>query len=278
MGMNAPSLLGLAVGFLLLGLLFGGIEALFRSRPGPSWWRRRSARTDIVWFLFTSFVARFVIAFGIAVVVIALVLAGGGSVGAFRDAVAQGRFPDLSVLGLGGVLRALPFGVQFLLGLLLSDFIGYWSHRAFHGRRLWPFHAVHHSSEQLDWLSSVRVHPINSLVSRVVAAVPLLLVGFDPAVFAAVAPFLTLYGVMLHANVGWSFGPLRYVLASPAFHRWHHTAEEAGIDKNFAGLFPLWDAVFGTLYLPNRAPMRFGAPGSGVPETFFAQLAHPFRR
>lgn len=97
----------------------------------------------------------------------------------------------------------------------------------FHGRTLWHFHAVHHCSTEVDWLSSVRLHPVNNVASRVVAVVLIALAGLP-----------------------WTFGPLRYALTSPAFHRWHHTSEAEGMDKNFSGLFPWIDLIFGTFYMP----------------------------
>src|ERR1051325_1176695 len=141
------------------------------------------------------------------------------------------------------------------------------------------FHAVHHSSTDLDWLSSVRVHPVNEALQRAIEATPLLLLGFSTGAFAAYVPFLTLYAIMLHANVSWSFGPLRYVLASPTFHRWHHTSEREGLDRNFAGLLPVYDWLFGTLYLPRGArPSRFGVIDLTAPAGLPAQLLWPFRR
>ena len=97
-------------------------------------------------------------------------------------------------------------------------------------------------------------------------------------VVAAYAPFLTFHALLLHANVGWTFGPLRYVVSSPAFHRWHHTTEAEGLDKNFAGLFPFIDLAFGTFYMPpGRQPERFGIVNDDVPAGLFRQLAYPFR-
>ena len=122
---------------------------------------------------------------------------------------------------------------------LLGDLLGYWIHRAFHSRTLWKFHAVHHSSTQLDWLSSARVHPVNDVAAKLIPAMALVGLGFPLKALAAYVPFLTFYAILLHANVGWSFGWLRYVLASPLFHRWHHTTEEQGLSKNFAPLFPV---------------------------------------
>ncbi len=184
---------------------------------------------------------------------------------------------DLILNGFGPAAR-LPLPVQAILILLLSDFIGYWGHRLFHGRRLWRFHAVHHSSVALDWLAAVRVHPINDAVMRVASTLPVIALGFAPKAVAAILPLITLMAIALHANIDWDWGPLRFLIASPRFHRWHHTSEEEGRDKNFAGIFPLWDLVFGTYYMPrDRVPTQFGTD-TPVPAGLFGQLMFPFRR
>jgi sterol desaturase/sphingolipid hydroxylase (fatty acid hydroxylase superfamily) len=178
-----------------------------------------------------------------------------------------------------GPLVQLPLWLQAILILVVGDFIGYWSHRWFHSRRLWKFHAIHHSSTELDWLSSVRLHPVNEVGSRILQAIPFVLLGFSPKAVAAYVPFLTFYAILIHANVSWGFGPLRYVIATPLFHRWHHTSEDEALDKNFAGLLPLWDILFGTLYLPEgKRPTHFGTHDHSVPESFLGQLAYPFRK
>ncbi len=90
---------------------------------------------------------------------------------------------------------------------------------------------------------------------------------------------MTLYAIFVHANVRWDFGPLRALIATPRFHRWHHTSQAEGLDKNFAGLLPLWDALFGKYYMPDgRQPEVFGVAGEPVPEGFLAQLAYPFTK
>jgi sterol desaturase/sphingolipid hydroxylase (fatty acid hydroxylase superfamily) len=105
-----------------------------------------------------------------------------------------------------------------------------------------------------------------------------LLTGFAPIALAGIAPLLTLLAILVHANVDWDWGPFRSVIASPRFHRWHHTSEEEGLDKNFAGLLPLWDVVFGTYYMrKDRLPARFGTD-TEVPAGLFGQLTFPFRR
>ena len=79
------------------------------------------------------------------------------------------------------VLRALAYHSSHAVAaiLLIGDFIGYWTHRLFHGRVLWRFHAVHHRSTQVDWLSAVRLHPVNDAGAKVAQSLPLLFMGFD---------------------------------------------------------------------------------------------------
>src|SRR5439155_11746768 len=79
-------------------------------------------------------------------------------------------------------------------------------------------------------------------------------------------------------NLKWTFGPLRFVVASPVFHRWHHTEAEEGLNKNFAPTLALLDVIFGTFYMPpGRLPEQFGNGDAHFPQGFWAQLAYPFK-
>jgi len=135
---------------------------------------------------------------------------------------------------------------------------------------------VHHSSEELDWLSSVRLHPVNDIGSKLIQAVPLVALGFNLTTVALYAPVTTFYAIMVHANVSWDLGPFRFAFVSPAFHRWHHTKADEGQDKNFAGGLPLWDILFGTFYMPRRQPTVFGIDDP-MPVGFIGQMLQPFR-
>ena len=173
----------------------------------------------------------------------------------------------------------LPVALQFPLALLLSDFLGYWSHRLHHQAPLWRFHAIHHSPRELDWMAGARNHPVAEAAARVCVGIPLILLGVDFRVLAAMIPFVGLWAVFLHANVRWRFGPLRWVIATPHFHRWHHSRAPEARGKNFAALFPLWDLLFGTLFLPDRLPDHFGLDeAQNVPSGFVGQTLYPFRR
>ena len=265
--MRTPTLVSLVAGLLILS---GAFWLLERWRPSIAGQRRDRAQTltDLAYWFFTPLVTRFVTRVSVGLVFVLLALWQGVSFDDFRQTVTT-RHTWAS---------SLPAWVQIPLILLLADLLAYWSHRLFHGRWLWPFHAIHHSSTTVDWLSSVRLHPVNDVISRIVQVLPLYWMGFNGTVLAAFVPFLTLYALLLHANVSWTYGPLRYLFASPAFHRWHHTSEEEGLDKNFSGLFPFIDAAFGTFYMPaDRQPQRFGILNSDVPDGLLGQLAYPFR-
>jgi sterol desaturase/sphingolipid hydroxylase (fatty acid hydroxylase superfamily) len=173
----------------------------------------------------------------------------------------------------------LPLWLQCVAILLIQDVLFYGIHRIFHSRLAWKFHAVHHSPKVLDWMSTTRFHPVNHLLEFAFADVVVLMMGFAPAALLMLTPFNLLYSAMTHANLNWTFGPLRYVLASPVFHRWHHTTQEEGINKNFASTFPVLDLIFGTFHMPpGRLPERFGNGDADFPEDFWGQFTHPFQR
>ena len=82
--------------------------------------------------------------------------------------------------------------------------------------------------------------------------------------------------LLLHSNVRIAFGPLRWIIASPRFHHWHHANQPEAIDKNFAGQLPVLDLVFGTVHFPRAGfPERYGTDAP-VPKTYLGQLAYPF--
>ncbi|MGE3073690.1 MAG: sterol desaturase family protein [Dehalococcoidia bacterium] len=260
--------IGAVIGLAVLGAVFGVVERFWPSIRGQERFRN-GWRTDIAWFAWQPTFGK---------------LLSGVIVFVSIMSVATIAMSPISREQLRGIsprdtwVTDLPVLVQLAGVLVIGDLLGYWQHRIFHTvGTLWRFHSIHHSSQNLDWLSSARVHPINDVASNVAIAVPLLFLGFSPVAFATYIPVLTLYAIMLHANVSWTFGPLRHVIASPTFHRWHHTSEEQGMNKNFSGLFPITDRIFGTLYLPRGIqPTEFGVAGETIPDGFFGQMKYPF--
>ena len=170
--------------------------------------------------------------------------------------------------------------LQAALFLAAADFMMYWLHRMFHGGGFWKYHAIHHSSEDVDWISAARFHPVNLLLGTIGVDVVLLTAGISPNVMLWLGPFNIFHSAFVHANLNWTLGPFRYVIATPVFHRWHHTAPAEGGNSNFAGTFPLWDILFGTFRMPaGRLPDNYGIDGqSSFPTEIAGQLAYPFRK
>jgi len=249
------------IGFGLVPLLCSMLERLWPSIPGRPFARRGFA-SDVVWYVVVEpFIARAVAPWATYYALLPVMFLYGMTAARFYS-------------GFGPAAR-IPFWWQVALVFVLADLLSYWQHRLFHRPRLWPVHAVHHSSTQLDWLSSGRNHPLNEIGAQLIYVAPILACGFHPYTFLVLAPFTTWYVVLLHANLGWTFGPLRYVVATPVFHRWHHTVAEEGRDKNFGGILSVWDVLFDTFYMPEgRVATTFGC-SDPVPDGFFRQLAYP---
>jgi sterol desaturase/sphingolipid hydroxylase (fatty acid hydroxylase superfamily) len=261
--------LGVLVSLVVLSAIFFVIERIAgrgRTREQPVF--RQGWLTDVVYWFTTILLTKPFVRLMLILPLGLLIVVGITSADTLRSG---------SYTGFGPASRQ-PLWLQAIEVYLLVDFCGYWTHRLFHQGGWWPFHAVHHSSTDLDWLGSLRVHPVNDLVNKLAQATPVLLIGFNPYVTLSTAPVLTFYAIFIHANVNWDFGPLRSVIATPVFHRWHHSREREAWDKNFAGLLPLWDILFGTYYMPQgRYPENFGI-NEPMPAGWVGQFFEPFVR
>jgi sterol desaturase/sphingolipid hydroxylase (fatty acid hydroxylase superfamily) len=256
-----PNTIAFAVIFAAL-TLFPSVAC----NPGKPWWRSRGLLTDLSYcFILPLFVPYMRLA--------SLILGGGliawfVGVEKFGDAFGQGYGP------LGG----LPLWGQVAAYMLLSDFLMYWVHRIFHGKRMWRYHAIHHSAEDVDWTTAYRFHPVNLWLDPLLVDTLMLFMGIPVIALVLVAPFNSVTSAYVHANLKWTLGPLKYIFASPVFHRWHHTAPEQGGDKNFGSTFALWDVLFGTFYMPaGKLPETYGVSDPNFPTTFGGQLIYPFQ-
>jgi sterol desaturase/sphingolipid hydroxylase (fatty acid hydroxylase superfamily) len=186
---------------------------------------------------------------------------------------------DRIVSAVTAPLASTSILTQVAIILLLTDMLQYWGHRLFHQNLLWRFHSIHHAPTQVDWLTSTRMHPVNFVLYYTLINFLISLLGFSPKAFFFLVPFNTLSSFLVHANLNWTFGPLRYAIASPVFHRWHHTYADQGGNKNFASTFPFLDLAFGTFYMPkDQLPFLFGTPDQKVPNHLLGQLRYPFKR
>jgi sterol desaturase/sphingolipid hydroxylase (fatty acid hydroxylase superfamily) len=252
---------------IALGAAFTLLSFFWSCNPGRPWWRKRGLLTDLCYWFFIPLFARY-LRIGLLVLGAALL---------FRITSAEGlvEFYDDG----HGPLAQLPLWLQAAIFLIGSDLMMYWIHRAFHRPPLWKYHAVHHSSEDLDWISAARFHPVNIFLGSVATDVALLLAGISPNVLVFLGPFTIAHSAFVHANLNWTLGPFKCLIAGPIFHRWHHTAAERGGEKNFASTFPFIDLAFGTYYMPSHElPGRYGIADRSFPSNFGAQILYPFKQ
>lgn len=170
---------------------------------------------------------------------------------------------------------AIPELWLLVLALLIDEFVVYWRHRAEHTPALWPIHATHHSDEAMTWLTLLRKHPLSDLLSKLLDAIPLILLGFPAWAVVASTLIRTWWGYFIHADLPWTLGPVGKVLISPAAHRLHHIDDERLMGQNFGGFFTVWDRVFGTFdYAAAYRQCRTGIAGGSRP--LAGELARPF--
>lgn len=180
-------------------------------------------------------------------------------------------------LALRPLVGQIPSLAQMLLGLVLFDLLIYWTHRFSHEVPfLWRFHAIHHSTETLDWVSGLRGHPFDGVILAP-AFVFLLAAGFSPEYAGAITVIQILSGLFLHANVRWRLRPLHRLIITPEFHHWHHTNEPTAMHSNYSVFLPIWDIAFGTYFMPaNRRPETYGVD-EYIPSGVVGQLLWPLR-
>ena len=181
-------------------------------------------------------------------------------------------------------IATLPIWARLAGALLVGEAGYYWAHRLMHKVPfLWRFHAIHHSAEEMDFLVNIRTHPVDSFIGRFGGLAPMYILGLAqpmgthldtvPLLFALVGG---LWGFFVHANLNWRFGWLERVVATPAFHHWHHTNDGVAVrGKNYASMLPLMDLCFGSYHLPRALPLSYGID-EAIPRDMTGQLLHPW--
>ncbi len=245
-------LLSAGLSFVLLALVFRPLEMVFPAKPGerflrPAW------LLDLCFFL------------GQYLLWNSLVLWALSHFGDWIDRVMPHGFRE--------TVAAQPLWLQAIEVVLLSDLLIYWGHRLQHRVGfLWRFHAVHHSTEHLDWLAAHREHPLDSIYTIGLINLPAFVLGFPLETLAGFITFRGVWAVYIHSNVRLPLGPLRLVLGSPEIHHWHHDRDrEAG---NYANLSPLMDIIFGTYHCPDHEPERYGIDEPS-PRTWLGHMVMP---
>ncbi len=251
----------LCLWLVLLSVIFIPIERLFALHPQKFF--RKALAQDVGYYFVSGLVPALLLTFPLS-----LVAYGAHAVvpHSFQAAVA-----------------ARPLWQRILGGLVIGEIGFYWGHRWTHEIPfLWRFHAIHHSAEHVYFLTSARAHPIDNVFIRLCGLIPAYILGVAspltrtgslvPVLIVLVA---TMWGFFIHSNVRWRLGPFERLLATPAFHHWHHTLREP-LDRNYASMLPCMDKLFGTYHLPNEWPDAYGSE-TKVPSSLGGQLLYPLR-
>lgn len=226
--------------FVLLFLLFFPLERLFPERQIHRGIGSRSLRIDLVYFFFNPLWQTL-----FAAPVVGWIAYSANDVG--------------WVSSVRGYVRAWPLISQVIVVLVFTDFMEYWYHRASHTLPiLWRFHRVHHMSEQLDWLSTTRQHPVDEVLLQIATNLFAAVIGFSFASLTSVVLLIKVHTALVHSNIRFRFLPLSRLVVTPHYHHWHHSAEAAGSRSNYANFFPFWDLLFGTFRLPKHSPSAYG--------------------
>ena len=190
----------------------------------------------------------------------------------------------LSAWGAGGILWTRPEALGGVFGLFISvialDLFAYWLHRAYHRLGLlWRLHAPHHFDEHLDATSAVRFHPGEVVVSASLRLAPIILLAIPFTHVAIFEGLLLASAIFHHSNI--ALPPrleraLSKVFVTPGHHWVHHHATHEDTNSNFAGVFSLWDSLFGTKSATKRVPaMKIGVAGV-EDKPFLGLLLSPF--
>lgn len=199
----------------------------------------------------------------------------------FREinAFAQAAYDAIGIPTLPAETWAeTPLWIVCVLGIVAKDFVDYWTHRAMHRKWLWPTHAAHHSDTYVNAFTTFRVHFLETIVMTTSYIITLTWLQM-PHVIPLVAFLAAVHNMYVHTDLGYEHGPLKYLIASPAFHRWHHADVPEAHGKNLANVMPIYDLVFGTYYYPHRCTEEMGALKSGVEDKDPILIwTYPFRK
>jgi sterol desaturase/sphingolipid hydroxylase (fatty acid hydroxylase superfamily) len=257
----AWNVLRLCLWLTLLSLIFVPLERLFALHPQR--FLRKELAQDVGYYFVNGLVPAFLLTLPLS-----LVAYGAHALvpHSFQAAVA-----------------ARPLWQRLLAGLIVGEVGFYWGHRCTHEIPfLWRFHAIHHSAEHVYFLTSARAHPIDNVFTRLCGLIPAYILGVaspltptGSLVPVFVVLTATMWGFFIHSNLRWRLGPFEWLIATPAFHHWHHTVREP-LDRNYASMLPCMDRLFGTYYLPRQWPEAYGTD-TQVPATLGKQLLYPLR-
>ena len=180
-------------------------------------------------------------------------------------------------------LSKLPKVVSLFIFFIVSDFVQWNTHRLLHRFEFfWNFHKVHHSVEEMGFAAHLRYHWMEPVVYKTLLYVPLAIIGGFSVQDVFIVHFIAItIGHLNHANIGWDYGPFKYIFNNPKMHIWHHSKEmPRKYGANFGISLSLWDYLFGSNYIPKDGKdIELGFYDiQNFPKSFINQELYPFKK
>jgi sterol desaturase/sphingolipid hydroxylase (fatty acid hydroxylase superfamily) len=145
----------------------------------------------------------------------------------------------------------------WILLLIADDFVYYWFHRLHHTvRLLWCTHSNHHSSQHFNLAVALR-QPWTEALTAYWFWLPLPLLGFHPLAVILMQSLSLIYQFFVHTESVRTLGMLEWVFNTPSHHRAHHGSNPQYIDRNYGGIFIVWDRLFAS-FEPEVGKVRYG--------------------
>ncbi len=256
-------------GLILISLIVFGLELVFPWRKGQNI-IRKDFWLDTFYMFFNFFLLNLIV-----------LIALSNTAAAFFDQLLQrigSSVIDLQLLDVD----QLPKWLGLALFFIISDFVQWNTHRLLHRIPfLWNFHKVHHSVKEMGFAAHLRYHWMEPVVYKSLLYIPMAIIGgFDAQDVAIVHFFALAVGHLNHANLGWDYGPFKYLFNNPKMHIWHHSKVlPVRYGVNFGLTLSLWDYLFKTNYIPKCGKnIELGFVGDeDFPENFIEQELYPIK-
>jgi 3-mercaptopyruvate sulfurtransferase SseA/sterol desaturase/sphingolipid hydroxylase (fatty acid hydroxylase superfamily) len=182
-------------------------------------------------------------------------------------------------------LGSLPLWAQLIIFFIATDFIQWFTHVLLHRFDfLWRFHKVHHSIEEMGFAGHLRYHWMENVFYTPMKYIAVMLIGgFTPEMAYIVFYISIAIGHINHANIGWDYGPFKYIFNNPKMHIWHHAKQlpkNRRYGVNFGISLSIWDYIFRKNYIPsNGRDIELGFDGiEKYPKGFFGLIFSGFRK
>lgn len=224
---------------IIASLFIWGLEVLFPWRKKQAIFRR-DFWLDGFFMFFNFFIFNLII-----------FIAFSKLLGAYIEEQAGGSISNWAIVDIS----ILPNWVQLIVFFVVLDFVQWLTHNLLHRVPfLWNFHKVHHSVQEMGFAAHLRYHWMETVIYNPAKYIGVMLIGgFAPEQAYLVYMGTLIIGHLNHANLGWDYGPFKYIFNNPKMHIWHHAKafpEQHPKGMNFAISLSIWDYLFGTVYVP----------------------------